>query len=402
MSEDIKIPNGWECVELGEILKIQTGSKNAENSSLYGIYPFFTRAEETQKINTYSYNTEALFIAGEGNFRIKYYKGKFDAHQRTYILTSKNNNINLQYLQKAIQPKITKLISISVGSTVMSLRKPQIAEIQVLIPKSKQEQQKIAQILNEIDNAILKTKELLEKNKRLKTALMQDLLSYGIDENENIRNPKTHKLKQSKLGFIPKEWECVELGEICDIRDGTHQTPKYITDGIPFYSVENITNNEFKNVKFISEKEHKKLTKKYKIETGDVLMTRIGSIGDCKYIDWNVNASFYVSLALLKFYNKEHGKYFVQTSKSNIFQNEIDLHSLPNAIPKKINLGSISSIKILIPNSKTEQQKISQILSSQDEKIQALKNKLTKLKSLKASLMQDLLSGKVRVTKLME
>lgn len=402
MSEMIKIPEDWEIIELGEVLKIETGSKNAEDSSVNGLYPFFTRAEETQKIDTYSYDTEALFIAGEGNFRVKYYNGKFEAHQRTYVLTSKDNSIDLSYLQKAIQPKITRLISTSVGSTVMSLRKPQIAEIDVLSPKKKKEQQKIAEVLNEVDNAISKIEELFEKNKRIKTALMQDLLNYGVDENGKVRSCETHKFKLSELGDIPEEWDCLELAKVCDIKDGTHQTPKYVSDGIPFYSVENITNNEFKNVKFISYEEHKELTKNYKIELGDVLMTRIGSIGDCKYINWNVNASFYVSLALLKFYNKEHAKYFVQYSKSAKFKNEIDLHSLPNAVPKKINLGNISNVKILIPKSETEQQKIAQILSSQDEKIEDIKNKLNKLKSLKTSLMQDLLSGKVRVTKLME
>lgn len=402
MSEMIEIPEDWEIIELGDVLKIETGSKNAENSSVNGVYPFFTRAEETQKIDTYSYDTEALFIAGEGNFRVKYYNGKFEAHQRTYVLTSKDNSIDLSYLQKAIQPKITRLISTSVGSTVMSLRKPQIAEIDVLSPKKKKEQQKIAEVLNEVDNAISKIEELFEKNKRIKTALMQDLLNYGVDENGKVRSCETHKFKLSELGDIPEEWDCLELAKVCDIKDGTHQTPKYVSDGIPFYSVENITNNEFKNVKFISYEEHKELTKNYKIELGDVLMTRIGSIGDCKYINWNVNASFYVSLALLKFYNKEHAKYFVQYSKSAKFKNEIDLHSLPNAVPKKINLGNISNVKILIPKSETEQQKIAQILSSQDEKIEDIKNKLNKLKSLKTSLMQDLLSGKVRVTKLME
>jgi len=131
-------------------------------------------------------------------------------------------------------------------------------------------------------------------------------------------------------------------------------------------------------------------------------MTRIGSIGDCKYVNWQVEASFYVSLALLKFNEEINATYFVQYSKYQKFKNEIDLHSLPNAIPKKINLGNISNIKILTPKSKTEQQKIADILSSQDEKIEKLKNKLTKLNHLKTSLMQDLLSGKVRVNKLLE
>lgn len=311
-------------------------------------------------------------------------------------------NHSLEYLYFAINYNKHQFRNLSQGSTFEAINRKNIEELNILSPKEEKEQQKITEVLNEVDKAISKTEELFEKNKRLKTALMQDLLTYGIDENGKVRNPQTHTFKPSELGDIPKEWDCLELAKVCDIKDGTHQTPKYVFDGIPFYSVENITNDEFKNVKFISYEEHKELTKNYKIELGDVLMTRIGSIGDCKYINWNVNASFYVSLALLKFYNKEHAKYFVQYSKSSKFKNEIDLHSLPNAVPKKINLGNISNVKILIPKSETEQQKIAQILSSQDEKIEDIKNKLNKLKSLKVSLMQDLLSGKVRVTKLME
>ena len=80
---------------------------------------------------------------------------------------------------------------------------------------------------------------------------MQDLLSYGIDENGKVRSYEIHKFKPSKLGDIPEEWDCLELAKVCDIKDGTHQTPKYVSDGIPFYSVENITNDEFKNVKLV-------------------------------------------------------------------------------------------------------------------------------------------------------
>ena len=103
------------------------------------------------------------------------------------------------------------------------------------------------------------------------------------------------ELIRPKKGWVEKS-----LGDIGVIKDGTHQTPKYFEQGIPFYSVENVTANDFVNTKFISPKEHNYLTKNWKIEKGNILMTRIGSIGVCKYVDWEVEASFYVSLALLK------------------------------------------------------------------------------------------------------
>lgn len=72
------------------------------------------------------------------------------------------------------------------------------------------------------------------------------------------------------------------LGKICDIKDGTHQTPHYVESGIPFYSVETVTNDDFTHVKYITREEHERLTSSYKIENGDILMTRIGSIGKGK------------------------------------------------------------------------------------------------------------------------
>jgi type I restriction enzyme S subunit len=105
------------------------------------------------------------------------------------------------------------------------------------LPEKEFEQRKIAEILETIDNAIEKTDKIIEKYKRIKQGLMQDLLTKGIDENGNIRDEKTHKFKDSPLGRIPEEWEVVRLGDISNkIIDGTHFTPQYSENGIPFFT----------------------------------------------------------------------------------------------------------------------------------------------------------------------
>src|SRR4029079_12914437 len=96
-------------------------------------------------------------------------------------------------------------------------------------------------------------------------------------------------------------------------------TPRYVPRGIPFYSVENVTANDFSNPKFISEFEHAMLIERCKPERGDILMTRIGSRGDTKLLDWDVNASIYVSLALLKPSERIHSEYLYCYSKSKAF-----------------------------------------------------------------------------------
>lgn len=169
---------------------------------------------------------------------------------------------------------------------------------------------------------------------------------------------------------FPSDWEAATLSEVCSsITDGTHFTPRYTTEGIPFYSVENLTANDFINTKYISEADHQLMIKRCKPERGDILMTRIGSIGDTKLIDWDVYASIYVSLALLKVNDVIDPAYLYAYSRSQQFVKEIESRSLLNAAPKKINMGEISSVIVHFPQSRKEQSAIAKALSDIDELI---------------------------------
>lgn len=203
--------------------------------------------------------------------------------------------------------------------------------------------------------------------------------------------------KKTEIGIIPQDWEVKKLGEICSsIKDGTHQTPKYVNFGIPFYSVENVTNNDFKNVKYISLEEHKKLTKTCNPEKGDLLLTRIGDIGTTKYIDWNIKASIYVSLALLKIKKEYDGRYLYYYSQTPKWKKEIENHSLMHATPQKINLGEIGKVAIPLPPL-PEQQAIARVLSDVDRLIESLDKLIEKKKMIKKGAMQELLTGKRRL-----
>ncbi|CAN2040380.1 type I restriction enzyme, S subunit [Candidatus Magnetomoraceae bacterium gMMP-15] len=258
------------------------------------------------------------------------------------------------------------------GSTITHLYQKDFVTFKFPLPRLP-EQKAIAEVLSDTDNLIQALEKRIAKKRLIKQGAMQKLLT-----------PKD-------------DWEVKKLGEICDVRDGTHQTPNYVNSGIPFYSVENITRNDFINTKYITESEHKFLTKNWKIEKGDILMTRIGSIGDCKFIDWNVTASFYVSLALLKMKKGFSGQFLSHYSTSAFFKKEIELNSLAHAIPKKINLGQISNVKVIIPFDYKEQTRIATILSDMGNEIEKLESKLAKYKMLKQGLMQNLLTGKIRL-----
>jgi type I restriction enzyme S subunit len=130
-------------------------------------------------------------------------------------------------------------------------------------------------------------------------------------------------------------WEIKKLKDVSKIYDGTHQTPNYVDNGIPFYSVEQVTANQFDNTKYISEEVYEKENKRVKLQRGDILMTRIGSVGVAKYINWDVNASFYVSLALIKKSNKVNNEYLSHFINSLFFQSELWKRTIHVAFPKK-------------------------------------------------------------------
>lgn len=377
------IPDDWDITYIEKECKVGTGSKNTQDKEESGKYPFYVRSEKIERINTYSYNCEAVLTAGDGVGTGKvfhYVNGKFEVHQRVYIINEFSDKLDGLFFYLYFSNNFLERIkTMTAKSSVDSVRKDMINKMQIPLPLL-YEQKKIASALISIDNLLLSLDKLIEKKKFIKQGAMQELLTG-----------------KKRLPGFTGEWESSNLGELCIIKDGTHQTPKYVENGIPFYSVENVTNNNFKTAKNITLKDHNLLTKNYRIEKGDVLMTRIGSIGICKYIDWEVNASFYVSLALLKFKDKSLARFFSFYSRTEGFIKEIESKSLQFATPKKINLSNISLVKIEYPISKEEQEMIISTLSSMDREIESLEGKKAKYEQIKQGMMQQLLTGKIRL-----
>jgi len=125
-------------------------------------------------------------------------------------------------------------------------------------------------------------------------------------------------------------------------------------------------------------------------------MTRIGSIGECKLVDWDVRASFYVSLALLKIKGAS-AAYIAQYSNFSAFKREIELNSLQHATPKKINLGPISDLKISLPPTQAEQKSIAGVLSDVDALLATLDQLIAKKRDIQQAAMQQLLTGQRRL-----
>lgn len=333
------------------------------------LYRRWMRNGDPQK-NDIAFTLEAPL----GNIALIPDNKKYILSQRTILLQIDRTNFSAFYVfQYLISTSFQNYISATAtGSTAQGIKRKTFETLTIAAPSNLAEQNSIANALSDTDNLIKGLEIFIDKKRSIKKGAMQKLLQ------------------------VKEGWAVKKLGEIAEVRDGTHQTPKYVKTGIPFYSVETVTNNSFDNTKFISEEEHKLLTKTFKIEKGDILMTRIGSIGDCKLIDWEVNASFYVSLALLKIKSGFSPNYICHYSKTDKFKKEADINSLQYAIPKKINLGPISNIKIELPDFQ-EQSRIANILSDMDNEILALETKLEKYKKLRLGMSQNLLTGKIRL-----
>ena len=213
-----------------------------------------------------------------------------------------------------------------------------------------------------------------------------------MKSDKNIREG----YKRTTVGVIPEEWEVKKIDELTKYYDGTHQTPIYEEKGIPFYSVQHVTANDFSDTKFISEEVFEKESERVVMEKGDILMTRIGDVGTAKLIDWDVKASFYVSLALIKQCDDLDSKFFEQSINGALFQRVLHKKIIHVAFPKKINLGEIGKLKLPIPPL-PEQQAIANCLTTWDSGIEKLTQLIAAKREQKKGLMQQLLTGKKRL-----
>ncbi|NHA72966.1 restriction endonuclease subunit S [Helicobacter pylori] len=192
----------------------------------------------------------------------------------------------------------------------------------------------------------------------------------------------------------PSNWQRVRLGDVAHIFDGTHQTPQYTHYGVAFFSVENIVSD--KPSKFISQQDYLTATNQNRPEYNDILLTRIGTIGVSKVVNWNYPFSIYVTLAVIKqskYFNSYYLHYFIQ---SNFFQKELKNNSLLQAIPCKINMNELKKCEVILPPL-NEQIAIANILSDVDRYLYSLDALILKKESVKKALSFELLSQRKRL-----
>lgn len=169
------VPEHWEVARLGEYCNFTTGKLNSNQAVPLGKYPFFTCSQETFKIDRYSFDCEAVLLSGNnarGIYSVKYYKGQFDAYQRTYVITIRNpDKLDYRYLKNVLETKLEDLRIGSIGTSTKFLTLKMLINLQ--IPASPlSEQQEIAHMLSNVDNKI----EAEEKRKTSLQALFETML----------------------------------------------------------------------------------------------------------------------------------------------------------------------------------------------------------------------------------
>jgi type I restriction enzyme S subunit len=166
----------WVQKPLGSMCRIRTGKKDANEGAADGIYPFFTCAEKHIYSHNYSFDAEAILIAGNANVgQTCYYKGKFEAYQRTYVLTD-FKNMFVPYLYSFLNANLRPDLLAQVQTSAMSyIRLPMLEEYQINAPSAQAEQQAIASCLGSLDELIAAQARKLEALKVHKKGLMQGL-----------------------------------------------------------------------------------------------------------------------------------------------------------------------------------------------------------------------------------
>lgn len=287
------------------------------------------------------------------------------------------DDFDVGYVIWAIDFIRSKIENLAIGSTVKGINVEQLLTFRIY-NLSKPEQTKIAEILSTVDRAIKQTEELIAKQQRIKTGLMQDLLTRGIDEHGNLRSEQTHPFKDSSLGRIPVEWEVTQIGNAISLQRGHDITQSELCEGqYPVVSSSGIVGYHYE----------------YTSKGPNVVVGRKGTIGKVHYLEnafWAHDTSLYGT----NFFGNNE-KYFFYlftildlarygTKSGSPSLNRNDVHPLWVSLPIRI-----------------EQDRISTILTEFDRYTNSLASKLEKAKQLKTALMQDLLTGERRVVKLL-
>ena len=311
---------------------------------------------------------------------------------QTFIGLYPSDGIDAEMLFYTMESHSEDLQKLSSGTTIAYLPREKFEEFEILVPPLP-EQKKIASILTSVDEVIENTQKQIDKLQDLKKATMNELLTKGIGHTE---------FKDSELGRIPKSWEVVELSSLVNstrpITYGIVQTGEHIPYGIPCVRVVDIVKGKPILERMI--RTTQQINDSYSrtvLQENDIMFALRGNIGFVRKVESFLRgANLTRGIALISNSEEITSDYLLYALQSQVVRRQI-ADGVNGSALQEIPLGNLRAVKVPVPCN-TEQTGISEVIASLEKLIETSLLKLSQTQSLKKSLMQDLLTGKVRVT----
>jgi type I restriction enzyme, S subunit len=423
----IEIPQEWELEQLGDISKIKGGKRLPKgepfskgktnhpylrvtdfgNNTIYEKNLEYVTDDIFKKIKNYTISSEDVYISIAGTIGLaglipKSLDGASLTENACKVIVTKN--IVKEYLSiilnsKLIQDQIQSYLGVTSQPKLALFR---IEKLEFPLPPLP-EQQKIATILSNVDNLIESTEKVITHSKKVKTGLMQKLLTRGIG---HTKFKKVQLLPKHIVVNIPVEWktEIVKNILIEKIQNGINIKLENYGTGFPIFEIESLYKSdviiEQSNLRLVSI-ENIKNYEQYKLKENDFVLNRVSKVkegvGKCLLIKNPIENLLYEGnmIRIRIDQNCIYPMFLAFLTKSTLFFNYIQSTCKTTSLTS-IDQGIIEKIPIILPPL-PEQQKIASILSNMDSKITSQEQYREKLEKLKKSLMQKLLTGEVRV-----
>ena len=414
-------PSDWNTGTLNDVAVITMGQ--SPDSRYYSDeeigLPFLQGCAEFQARfplpKLYCSDSKKVAKQGAILFSVRAPVGRQNIAERDYVIgrglaAIQGEQIEQSYLEHYLASEMPKFRAASQGSTFEAINSSELASWPVIYPAARTEQSKIAEVLSTVDRAIAQTEALIAKQQRIKTGLMQDLLTRGIDEHGHLRSEATHAFKDSPLGRIPVEWEVKEIDQLVS-RVGSGVTPTggeavYAAEGVLFLRSQNVHFDGLRldDVAYIPMRIHRSMPRSEVFEN-DVLLNITGaSIGRCcrmSRIEGSANVNQHVCAIRLREVDEAHAGFLAAVLQSHIGQHQIKRMNA-GGNREGLNYQQVRSFRIPWPTDDFEFTRIYKRIEGMDAIGTGDSASLGKLRSIKTALMQDLLTGKVRVTPLLQ
>ena len=359
---------------LGDYVNIRTGKLDANAACDNGMYPFFTCSKDTLTINTYSYDCECVLVAGNGDLNVKYYAGKFDAYQRTYIIQSKGNNIlSTRYLYYFLDKYVETLRKQSIGGVIKYIKLGNLSEAEVPLPPL-DEQRKIAAVLDKVSDLIAKRRQQLDK---LDTLVKARFVEMFGDPHIN-----------------PNGYPVCQLSDYIEfLTSGSRGWAQYCTDTGSewFITIKNVKDCRIlvNNMQPVDAPDNAE-AKRTKVQEGDLLISITADLGRTGVVTKEIaehGAYINQHLTCIRLNRDVLNPVYVAFFMESPAGKEQFASKNQSAVKAGLNFNAINSLRLLLPPM-AKQIAFVEFVEQTDRAKKLCRNSMKKIEILKQSLIQ--------------